>query len=1155
MPFSRLDFVSCRNLLIYLQPEVQEKVLSLFHFALREGGILFLGTAETVGSLADRFDPISEEFRIYRHAGRSRPGEVDFPIAAGNRRPVAGPRIARVPAPQHGSFGDVAQRLLLEAYAPASVLINRRHEGLFFFGPTDRYLRIAAGEATRDLVAMAREGLRSKLVLAIQQAHRTHERSVASDARMDRDGEPVAVRIDVRPVKGDGEELLLVSFSDQPGGAKKNGKAAASAADVSRIVELERELDATRKELQGAIHNLEISNEEFQEINEEAMSVNEEYQSTNEELETSKEELQSLNEELTALNSQLQETVAQLRRTSNDLQNILNSADVATIFLDAKLHIRFFTPAAKSLFNIIASDTGRPLADLARRSNDSDLLAEAQAALTGQAPLGREIKTDTGAWYMRRILPYRTDDDRIEGVVITLADISETKAAEQKIQSAWAYSNSIIDTVPLPLVVLDDNLRVISASRSFYRTFSVEPGETVGREVAAIDDRHLDVPALRGFLDRLRAGEAGIEDYEIEIELPPLGRRSLLLNAREIRNEPAAKRQILVTMDDITERKGVETALAVAKRQADRANLAKSRFLAAASHDLRQPLQTISLLHGVLVRKITDPATLKLVAKLDETLGAISGMLNTLLDINQLEAGIVHPEPVDFCIGDLLEQMKSEFSYHTEAHGLGWHVIRCGLTVRSDPRLLQQMMRNLLSNAVKYTGAGKIMLGCRRRGDKLRIEVWDTGVGIPEEQLQTIFEEFHQLDNPARERGRGLGLGLAIVQRLGDLLGHTVHVRSRPGKGSVFAIEVPLAEAAAGQAASVVPLDAADRANHTGAILVIEDDPSVREMLDLLFKSEGHRTAVAADGKGALTLVARGAIRPDVVVADYNLPGGLNGLQVVAALRATLHREIPVITLTGDISTQTLREIAQQGCIQLNKPVKAEELTRLIQSLLIVPAPAVVKLGARPTADAIVGAEPLTVFVVDDDDDVRDATRDLLQAAGRRVEAYASGEAFLEAYRANRMGCLLLDAHMPTMSGFDVLARLRADNHRLPAIMITGQGDIRMAVEAMKVGAVDFIEKPIRHDDLLASIDRAQKSAYDSTERSTRRQAAVTRIAGLTEREHTIMDLVIAGHANKEIAARLGISQRTVENHRAGVMTKTGAASLPDLVRLVIAAA
>ncbi len=347
VPFSRLDLVSCRNLLIYLRPEVQEKVLSLFHFALREGGVLFLGTAETVGSHTDWFEPFSEEHRIYRHAERSRPGEVDFPIVGGESRRPVWPRIVRAPALQQGGSEEIAQRLLLETYAPASVLINRKHEGLFFFGPTDRYLRVAAGAASRDLVAMAREGLRNKLMLAIQQTKRTHEHTTSTDAQVDRDGQSVTVSIDVRPVQNDGEDLLLVSFTDQPRTTKQPRAAAEPATDGSRIAELEQELDATRKDLQAAIRNLEISNEEFQEINEEAMSVNEEYQSTNEELETSKEELQSLNEELTALNSQLQETIGQLRGTSNDLQNILNSADVATIFLDSKLHIRFFTPAAK----------------------------------------------------------------------------------------------------------------------------------------------------------------------------------------------------------------------------------------------------------------------------------------------------------------------------------------------------------------------------------------------------------------------------------------------------------------------------------------------------------------------------------------------------------------------------------------------------------------------------------------------------------------------------------------------------------------------------------------------------------------------------------------------------------------------------------------
>ena len=341
------------------------------------------------------------------------------------------------------------------------------------------------------------------------------------------------------------------------------------------------------------------------------MSANEEFQSTNEELMTSREELQSLNEELTALNSQLQETLERQRSTSNDLQNILDSSGVATLFLDRDLNIRFFTPAAKSLFRVIATDIGRPLADLARRINDTRLLADAGTVLAGHVPPNREVEADNGAWYTRRILPYRTQDAQVAGVVITFADISERKTAERAIEAARSYSDSIINTIRQPLVVLDEELYVISASRSFYSTFSVEPEQTVGRQLDAVDEGRLDIAALRVFLDRLRNGEGVIEDHEIEVELPPRGMRSLLVSALEICDEPLATRKILLAIEDITERKHAAEALEAAKRQAEQANLGKSRFLAAASHDLRQPLQTISLLHEMLAKKVKDETTLE----------------------------------------------------------------------------------------------------------------------------------------------------------------------------------------------------------------------------------------------------------------------------------------------------------------------------------------------------------------------------------------------------------------------------------------------------------------------------------------------------------------------------------------------------------------
>jgi two-component system, chemotaxis family, CheB/CheR fusion protein len=1027
-PFSRLDLVSCRNLLIYLRPEAQAKVISLFHFALHEGGILLLGTSETIADAKGRFEVISKPERLFRHIGRSGSGEFGLPMSTGNGiRALARPGLVQIPSRQT-ALAELCRRLVMEAYAPAAVLINRKYECLYSLGPTERYLRVPSGHPTHDLLAMARQDMRTKLRSAIQQASQGNARVAVAGGQMNDNGHAATFSIDIQPIQSEGEALLLICFVDVPQHPEKPGHPTAPA-DIARVGALEQELEATRVELQGAIRNLEISSEEQKAINEEALSVNEEFQSTNEELLTSKEELQSLNEELTALNSQLQETLERQRTTSNDLQNVLYSTDVATLFLDTDLNIRFFTPATKSLFSVIPGDVGRPLADLNSLAADSDLLIDARTVLRTLTPIEREIEAQSGAWYIRRILPYRTQDNGVEGVVITFTDT--------------------------------------------------------------------------------------------------------------------------------TERRHTADELWVAKRQADLANVAKSRFLAAASHDLRQPLQTLALLQGLLAKIVEGAKAQKLVARIDETLGAIAGMLNTLLDINQIEAGTVIAEPVIFPINDLFDKLRDEFTYHAEAKRLAFHVIPCGLSIRSDPRLLEQMIRNLLSNALKYTRCGKVLLGCRRHDGMLSIEVCDTGIGIPDAELEAIFEEYHQLDNAARERNRGLGLGLSIVQRLGKLLGHRVRVRSQPGKGSIFAVEVTLAPSAALRPEH--PLHAAgDRiikdARRTGTILVIDDDPEVRELLEVFLKDEGHRAATAIDGIAALDLVERGTIRPDLVLSDYNLPNGLDGLQLATQLRKKLHRPIPVIILTGDISTGTLRDIELQGCLQLNKPVKLQELTQSIQRLLSIPQ-TTARVHSLKHTEVAGSPVPPTIFVVDDDRSIRDAIRSVLEEDGRIVEDYAACEEFLEAYRPGREACLVIDAYLPGMDGFELLMRLSAAGHRLPAIMITGNSDVPMAVQAMKAGATDFIEKPVSRDELLASVNRALEQARDSSKLSAWREGAAEHVAGLTSRQRQIMDLVLAGHPSKNIAADLGISQRTVENHRASIMKKTGSKSVPALARLALAAA
>ena len=565
----------------------------------------------------------------------------------------------------------------------------------------------------------------------------------------------------------------------------------------------------------------------------------------------------------------------------------------------------------------------------------------------------------------------------------------------------------------------------------------------------------------------------------------------------------------------------------------------------------------MTLLQGVLERVVKGEKAQRLVARLDETLTEISDTLNALLDINQIEAGTVRAEVVTFPINDLIDRMREEFTSHAEAKGITLRVVPCGLWVESDPRLLQHMIRSLLSNALKYTKHGKILFGCRRRADRLTIDICDTGIGVPERDLQATFEEYHQFENAARERNSGLWLGFPIVQQLGLLLEHQVHVRSNPSKGSVFSIDVPVRPGSDPMViehhSQVVAGRIVEAPRRKGVILVVECDTEVREFLELFLKDEGHRTATARDGVTALELVARSTFRPDIILSDYNLPNGMDGLELSIKLRRMLHHVTPVIILTGGVSSGALRKIALHDCLQLNKPVKALQLRDIIQGLLPPPQPTRKDRPAK-LPGAVSRPAPEVIFVVDDDAHVREAMRDVLQLDGRTVETYESSEAFLDAYRPGLDACLLIDAYLPGMSGLELLERLRNDGDRMPAIMITGNSDVAMAVLAMKVGASDFIEKPVSGRELLASIAHAFEQSRDSKKAFALQERAANHVAQLTPRQREILALVLAGHSSKNIAADLALSQRTVESHRASIMKKTGSKSLPALARLALAA-
>ena len=383
---------------------------------------------------------------------------------------------------------------------------------------------------------------------------------------------------------------------------------------------------------------------------------------------------------------------------------------------------------------------------------------------------------------------------------------------------------------------------------------------------------------------------------------------------------------------DVTERKRVEAELSTARRQAELANRAKSSFLSAASHELRQPLQSLALLQSTLRRRIRGGEARNLITRIGHSLEIMKDILDSLLDVNQIESGSLVPSTSDFQLNDVFDSVADDFRDLAKEKDLKCRVVRSRVTVHSDRHMLEVMIRNLLSNAVRYTERGKILVGCRRAGDKVRIEVWDSGIGIAREDIPRIFQEYYQAQD--HKHPEGYGLGLAIVQRLGKTLNHPVNVRSTPGKGSCFSIEMSASRAKADEAHRPKSPVAKDYAILGGTVLVIEDDTFVRLGLESLLESAGLDVVSAANGNAAVALVTKKNIRPDLVLSDLNLQGPMNGVESISALRAALASEIPAVVLTGDVIG--LETITNQNIEIATKPLDGDQLIQLINQLMPV---------------------------------------------------------------------------------------------------------------------------------------------------------------------------------------------------------------------------
>jgi len=436
-PFTKLDILSCRNLLIYLAPEMQTKLLPLFHYSVNPGGILFLGSAETVGGFTDLFATLSGKSRLFRRTEASlRPERIVFPASPGAARP-SGPETQPAAKPPL-SLQSLADQLVLQRYAPPAVLVNDKGDIFYISGRTGKYLEPAAGKANWNLFAMAREGLRYELSGAFQKALRQKGSVALHGLKVGTNGGEQGVDVTIQRLEEPGplQGLVMIVFTDvaAPVAATTAVRAPKAHARSPRLAELEQELLQVRGEARATHEEMQTAQEELRSANEELQSANEELQSTNEELTTSKEEMQSLNEELHTLNTELQAKVNELSRTSNDMKNLLDSTDIATLFLDSDLNVRRFTPQATKIIKLIPADVGRPITDLVSDLNDPTLADDVRQVLRTLATTEKPVAARDGRWFTVRIMPYRTLNDQIDGVVITFADITAAKTLEAKLR-------------------------------------------------------------------------------------------------------------------------------------------------------------------------------------------------------------------------------------------------------------------------------------------------------------------------------------------------------------------------------------------------------------------------------------------------------------------------------------------------------------------------------------------------------------------------------------------------------------------------------------------------------------------------------------------------------------------------------------------------
>ena len=899
-PFSRIDLVSCRNLLIYLEPSLQARVVSTFHYALRPRGFLWLGSSETIGSHRDLFDAVDPKHKIYstKHGGPR--------IVTGHGQTTAGWQatharsdLLRPPAVTPAAEAQKeADRMLLNRFAPPGVLVDANMDIVHFRGDTSPYLAPAPGSASLNILKMAREGLLVGLRAAIVKAKKEEASVRERGLRVKANGGYREVDVEVVPVRtsAPNDGCYLVTFetasgeeppaATEPPPLERDVRAADADKQITRLTQ---ELAATREYLQSVIEQQEAANEELQSANEEVQSANEELQSINEELETSKEEIQSSNEELATVNDELQNRNLELGQVNSDLVNLLASVQMPIVMLGRDLRTRRFTPAAEKLLNLIPSDIGRPITDIKLPVDSSVLERLLVETIDHVSVREQEVQDRSGRWYSLRIRPYKTLENQIDGAVLTFVDIDANKRAQEALQqSEEIYRLLVTGATGFAMMSLDRNGRIASWNVAAERMFGYTNDEAVGMQFSRLFTRE---DAASGRPKQLLARTETEEGVGDDLMLVRKDGNSFwttgaITARRDADGEISGYSQIV---HDVSDRKLLDDELRARVRELALTDRNRNEFLAMLAHELRNPLTPMRHALDLMKTPAADDGTRgEARDMIDRQLRHLSRLVDDLLDVARVTQGKIELKRGRVELEEVIERVVRDVRPRVDARKqrLTVSLPRRAIVLDGDAVRLEQVFSNLVSNATKFAEhGGRIGVTVERDSsdgtDEAVVRVADDGVGIEPELLSRVFDLFTQGDVSTQRSHDGLGIGLTLVKKLVEL--HEGSVEAKSGgasRGAEFVVRLPIPRTP--PAAASPERERNPRLVSQRRVLVVDDNVDAAVSLALLLTAVGHEVKVAHAAPEAIELAP--SFLPQVVVADIAMPG-MDGYKLAQELR------------------------------------------------------------------------------------------------------------------------------------------------------------------------------------------------------------------------------------------------------------------------------